>query len=202
MNTISELVSDIKAGRMVILIDDENRENEGDLVIAAEHITAEKINFLSRHACGFICLALEQEHLQKINLPLMVTENENQTLFKTAFTVSIDAAEGITTGISAMDRAHTILTASHPEAQPQQLTKPGHIMPLMAQPGGLLVRQGHTEASVDLCRLAGVWPAAVICEVLNEDGSVAKLPDLIAFSKKFSIKIGTIEDLVKEIKSK
>ncbi len=200
MNAISELVQDLKNGQMVILIDDENRENEGDLIVAAEMITPEKINFMSRNACGLICLSLSHEQIEKLNLQLMVPHQENESSHKTAFTVSIDAVEGITTGISAQDRAHTILTASHPEAKPEQIKKPGHIFPLKSDKLGVMGREGHTEASVDLCRRAGLWPAAVICEVLNQDGSVAKLPDLIRFSEKFNIKIGTIEDLITELK--
>ncbi len=196
MNTIPEIIEDIRQGKMVILIDDEDRENEGDLILAAEFATAEKINFMIREARGLVCLSLTNEQTQRIQLPQMVKDDLNLSPNKTAFTVSIEASFGISTGISAHDRAHTILVASNPGAKPADIIMPGHIFPIRAIDGGVLKRAGHTEASVDLARLAGLNPAAVICEVIKEDGSMARTPDLIEFAKKHNIKIGTIVDLI------
>jgi 3,4-dihydroxy 2-butanone 4-phosphate synthase/GTP cyclohydrolase II len=194
LNTIPELIEDIRAGRMVVLMDDEDRENEGDLVMAATKVRPEDINFMARFGRGLICLPLTRERCRQLRLPLMV--NENQTRFATSFTVSIEAAEGITTGISAYDRAHTIRTAVKPDAGPEDLSQPGHVFPLMTQPGGVLARAGHTEASVDLALLAGLEPAAVLVEILNEDGSMARRPELERFAREHGLKIGTIADLI------
>ena len=172
---IEDIIEDIKNGKMVIMVDDEDRENEGDVVIAAEKVTPEAVNFMARYACGLICLSLTEERIKELNLPPMVQDNTSP--YNTAFTVSIEAKEGVTTGISAYDRAKTILTAIDDNTGPDDLSKPGHIFPLMARNGGVLVRVGHTEASVDLARLAGLKPAGVICEVMKEDGSMARLPD-------------------------
>ncbi len=192
---IEEVIEDVRNGKMVIMVDDEDRENEGDVVIAAEKTTPEAINFMARYACGLICLSLTEERVRHLRLPLMVRDNTSQ--YNTAFTVSIEAKEGVTTGISAHDRARTVLTAIDDKAGPEDLVRPGHIFPLMARDGGVLVRVGHTEASVDLARLAGLKPAGVICEVMNEDGTMARLPDLEAFAARHGLKIGTIADLIK-----
>jgi len=194
LNTIPELLEDIRAGRMVVLMDDEDRENEGDLVMAASKVRPEDINFMARFGRGLICLPLTRERCHQLRLPLMV--NENQARYATNFTVSIEAAEGITTGISAYDRAHTIRTAVKPDAGPEDLSQPGHVFPLMAQPGGVLARAGHTEASVDLALLAGLEPAAVLVEILNEDGSMARRPELERFARDHDLKIGTIAALI------
>lgn len=195
LNTIDEIIADIRAGKMVILMDDEDRENEGDLIIAASAVRAEDINFMARYGRGLICLTLTKERCHRLQLPLMV--NHNATPNGTNFTISIEAAEGVTTGISAADRAQTIRTAVAPEARPSDLVQPGHIFPLMAQPGGVLRRAGHTEAGCDLARLAGLEAAAVIVEILNEDGSMARRADLEVFAKTHNIKIGTIADLIR-----
>ena len=194
LNTVEELVADIRAGKMVILMDDEDRENEGDLVIAATHVRPEDINFMITHARGLVCLTLSKERCQQLNLPLMVDANGAQ--HGTNFTLSIEAAEGITTGISAAERAHTIQTAVAAHAKPTDIVQPGHIFPLMAQPGGVLHRAGHTEAGCDLARLAGLEPASVICEIIKEDGTMARRPDLEVFAEKHGLKIGTIADLI------
>ncbi|MEW8560457.1 MAG: 3,4-dihydroxy-2-butanone-4-phosphate synthase, partial [Candidatus Thiodiazotropha sp.] len=194
LNTTEEIIEDLRQGKMVIIMDDEDRENEGDLVMAAECVTPEAINFMARYGRGLICLTLTKEHCGQLRLPLMVTTDDE--LSATNFTVSIEAAEGVTTGISAADRSTTILAAVAPEAKPQDLVQPGHIFPLMAQPGGVLVRAGHTEAGCDLARLAGHSPAAVIVEILNEDGTMARRPDLEKFAADFNLKIGTIADLI------
>jgi 3,4-dihydroxy 2-butanone 4-phosphate synthase/GTP cyclohydrolase II len=194
LNTTEEIIDDLRQGRMVIIIDDEDRENEGDLLLAADKVTPEAINFMARYGRGLICLTLTKERCRRLRLPLMV--NENNSPHATAFTVSIEAAEGVTTGISAADRATTIAAAVAPEAEPRDLVQPGHVLPLMAQPGGVLVRAGHTEAGCDLARLAGLEPAAVIVEVLNEDGTMARRPDLEAFAEAHRLKIGTIADLI------
>jgi len=194
MNTIEELIEDIRQGRMVILLDDEERENEGDLVMAACHVRPEDINFMARYGRGLICLTLTRERCQQLRLPLMV--NENKTAHSTNFTVSIEAASGVTTGISAADRARTIQCAVALHAKPEDLVQPGHIFPLMAQQGGVLSRAGHTEAGCDLARLAGLEPAAVIVEILNDDGSMARRPDLEKFAALHQLKIGTIADLI------
>ena len=194
LNTIPELLEDIRAGRMVVMMDDEDRENEGDLIMAASKVRPEDINFMARYGRGLICLPLTRERCHQLNLPLMV--NLNQARFSTNFTVSIEAAEGITTGISAYDRAHTIRTAVRPDAKSSDLSQPGHVFPLMAQPGGVLSRAGHTEASVDLALLAGLEPAAVLVEILNEDGTMARRPQLEDFAAAHGLKIGTIADLI------
>ena len=194
LNTVEELVADIRAGKMVILMDDEDRENEGDLVIAATHVRPEDINFMITHARGLVCLTLSRDRCQQLNLPLMVDSNGAQ--HGTNFTLSIEAAEGITTGISAAERAHTIQTAVAAHAKPTDIVQPGHIFPLMAQPGGVLHRAGHTEAGCDLSRLAGLEPASVICEIINDDGTMARRPDLEVFAEKHGLKIGTIADLI------
>lgn len=194
LNTTAEIIADIRQGKMVILMDDEDRENEGDIIIAAEKITAADINFMARHACGLICLTLTPERCDQLDLPLMV--DRNGTHFETNFTLSIEAAEGISTGISAQDRAHTVLTAVARNAKPTDLVQPGHIFPLRAMPGGVLQRAGHTEAGCDLVGLAGMEPAAVIVEIMNEDGTMARRPDLEVFAQKHGLKIGTIADLI------
>ncbi|UCC56960.1 MAG: 3,4-dihydroxy-2-butanone-4-phosphate synthase [Gammaproteobacteria bacterium] len=195
LNNIEEIIEDIRAGRMVILMDDEDRENEGDLVMAASHVRPEDINFMASHARGLICLTLTRERCEQLDLSLMV--RSNASLDKTNFTLSIEAAEGVTTGISAHDRARTVQAAVHANAGPQDIVQPGHIFPLMAQPGGVLTRAGHTEAGCDLARLAGLEPAAVIVEILKEDGSMARRPDLEIYAREHGLKIGTIEDLIR-----
>ncbi len=197
VSKIEEVIEDFKAGKMVILVDDEDRENEGDLCIAAERVTPEAINFMAKYGRGLICLALTEEQVEKLHLPMMVSDAENKAPHGTAFTVSIDARHGITTGISAQDRAKTILTAIADDVRPDDLVRPGHVFPLKARRGGVLVRAGHTEASVDLARLAGLKPAAVICEIMNEDGTMARMPDLERFARRHGIKIATIADLIK-----
>jgi 3,4-dihydroxy 2-butanone 4-phosphate synthase / GTP cyclohydrolase II len=191
---VPELVAELAAGRMVILVDEEDRENEGDLVLAAEHTTPEAINFMARHARGLICLTLTRERCERLQLPPMTTRNG--TKHGTAFTVSIEAARGVTTGISAADRARTVLAAVARDAQPSDLVQPGHIFPLQAQDGGVLMRAGHTEAGCDLAGMAGLLPAAVICEVMKDDGTMARLPDLQRFAREHGLKIGTIADLI------
>lgn len=195
LNTIPELIEDIRAGRMIVLIDDEDRENEGDLVMAASMVRPEDINFMAHNGRGLICMPITRERCEQLNLLLMV--NKNEARFATNFTVSIEAAEGITTGISAYDRAHTIRTAARPDAGPTNISQPGHVFPLMAQAGGVLTRAGHTEASVDLAMLAGLEPAAVLVEILNEDGTMARRPQLEVYAKKHNLKIGTIADLIR-----
>jgi 3,4-dihydroxy 2-butanone 4-phosphate synthase/GTP cyclohydrolase II len=192
--TTQEIVAELKAGRMVILVDEEDRENEGDLVMAAEHVTADAINFMAKFGRGLICLTLTDERCRQLGLKQMVSDN--QTPHGTAFTVSIEAAEGVTTGISAADRAVTIQAAVKRDAKPSDIIQPGHIFPLRAQPGGVLVRAGHTEAGCDLAALAGLEPAAVICEILKEDGTMARLPDLLSFAAEHGLKIGAIADLI------
>ena len=189
-----EIIAELRAGRMVILVDEEDRENEGDLVIAADHVSPEAINFMAKHGRGLICLTLTRERCQQINLPLMV--RDNGTSMGTNFTVSIEAASGVTTGISAADRAHTISVAVAAKAKPNDLVQPGHIFPLMAQPGGVLIRSGHTEAGCDLAALAGCSPTSVICEIMKDDGTMARLPDLLEFAKEHQLKIGSIADLI------
>ncbi len=194
LNSAEEIIEDIRRGRMVILIDDEDRENEGDLIMAASAVRPEDINFMATHGRGLICLTLTRERCEQLQLPLMV--RDNAAPHGTAFTVSIEAAEGVTTGISAADRATTIRAAVAPHARPSDLVQPGHIFPLMAQPGGVLTRAGHTEAGCDLARLAGGEAAAVIVEVLKEDGTMARRPDLEVFAGQHGLKIGTIADLI------
>ena len=189
-----EIITELSAGRMVILVDEEDRENEGDLVLAADHVTADAVNFMAKYGRGLICLTLTRERCQQLNLPLMV--RDNGTAMGTNFTVSIEAASGVTTGISAADRALTIKTAVAPHAKPSDLVQPGHIFPLMAQPGGVLIRSGHTEAGCDLAAMAGCSPTSVICEIMKDDGSMARLPDLLDFAKEHQLKIGSIADLI------
>ncbi len=194
LNSTEELIEDIRQGKMVVLMDDEDRENEGDLVIAAERVRTEDINFMATNARGLICLTLTQERCQFLKLPLMV--HSNQTPFNTNFTVSIEAAMGVTTGISAADRARTIQVAVARDSRPEDIVQPGHIFPIMAQPGGVLRRAGHTEAGCDLARLAGYSPAAAIVEIMNEDGTMARRQDLEKFAARHQMKIGTITDLI------
>ena len=190
-----ELIDEIRRGRMVVLADAEDRENEGDLVLAADFVTPEAINFMATHARGLICLTLTEERCRQLNLPLMVSDNRSP--LGTAFTVSIEAASGVSTGISAADRARTVRAATAKHAKPDDIVQPGHIFPVMAQNGGVLVRAGHTEAGCDLAELSGLSPAAVICEIMNPDGSMARMPDLAAFAAKHGLKIGTIADLIR-----
>lgn len=190
--SIPDVLAEIRQGRMIILCDDEDRENEGDLCMAAEKVTPEAITFMARFACGLICMSMLPEHLDQLALPLMVAENTAQR--GTAFTVSIDARDGITTGISSADRAYTILKAL--DCRPEELARPGHIFPLRARPGGVLERPGQTEGSVDLARLAGLYPAGVICEIMNPDGTMARRPDLEKFAAKHNLKIATVADLI------
>lgn len=194
LNSTEEILEDIRQGKMVILLDDEDRENEGDLIVAAEKVTPEIINFMASKARGLICLTLTGERCDFLALPPMV--QSNKTSHGTPFTVSIEAAEGVTTGISAADRAKTILDAVNPNGKPEDIVQPGHIFPLRAQPGGVLSRAGHTEAGCDLARMAGLIPAAAIVEIMNDDGTMARLPDLVEFGKKHDLKIGTIADLI------
>lgn len=196
LSTISEAIVDIAAGKMVILVDDEDRENEGDLVIAADKCTPEAINFMATYGRGLICLPLEEEQLDKLHLGMMVQDYENSTPYGTAFTISIEAREGVTTGISAADRSRTVLAAVNPDAKPTDILRPGHIFPLRARAGGVLRRVGQTEGSVDLAKLAGCHPSGVICEIMKDDGTMARLPDLVEFGKEHDIKIVTIKDLV------
>jgi 3,4-dihydroxy 2-butanone 4-phosphate synthase/GTP cyclohydrolase II len=195
LNSIEELLEDVRRGRMVIVMDDEDRENEGDLVMAAELVRPEDVNFMARYGRGLICLTLTRDRCRQLRLPLMVSETDHDR--RTNFTVSIEAAEGVTTGISAYDRSHTIRAAVRFDARPEDLRQPGHIFPLMAQPGGVLSRAGHTEAGCDLVRLAGLSPAAVIVEILNDDGTMARRPDLERFALQHGLKIGTIADLIR-----
>lgn len=192
---IKDIIADIKDGRMVIMVDDENRENEGDLIMAAEKVRPEDVNYMATHGRGLVCLTLSRERCKQLRLPLMVRDTDQH--HATNFTISIEAAQGITTGISAHDRARTIQAAVAPGARPEHLSQPGHIFPVMAQPGGVLTRAGHTEAGCDLARLAGLEPAAAIVEILKEDGSMARRPDLEIFAKEHNIKIGTIADLIR-----
>jgi 3,4-dihydroxy 2-butanone 4-phosphate synthase / GTP cyclohydrolase II len=194
ISPIADIVSAIRAGETVILVDDEDRENEGDLVFAAEFVTPEKINFLARHGRGLICMPITEAHARRLGLRPMVAQNRSR--HGTNFTVSIEAAEGISTGISAHDRALTIKVAAAPDAGPEDIVQPGHVFPLVAQPGGVLVRAGHTEACCDLASLAGLAPAAVLCEIMREDGTMARLPDLVEFAAEHRLKIGTIADLI------
>ncbi len=193
-NTIEEAIADIRGGKMVILVDDEDRENEGDLTMAAEAVTPEAINFMARYGRGLICLSLTAERVDELQLPMMTTENTSQ--FGTAFTISIEARKGVTTGISAADRATTIRTAIDTAKGAEDLARPGHVFPLRARPGGVLQRAGQTEGSVDLARLAGLYPAGVICEVMNDDGTMARVPELAEFARKFGLKIVTVKDLI------
>ncbi len=197
MNTSEELINEIRAGRMVVLIDDEDRENEGDLVLATDFVTTEAINFMVKEARGLVCLALTPEQIERLQIPQMVSEDSNLSPNKTAFTVTIEASKGISTGISAADRAHTIRVASRLDAKPSDVIVPGHVFPIRSKTGGVLKRAGHTEGSIDLAKLAGLSPSAVICEVMNDDGTMARVPDLREFAKKHGLKIGTIVDLIR-----
>ncbi|MGO1246151.1 MAG: bifunctional 3,4-dihydroxy-2-butanone-4-phosphate synthase/GTP cyclohydrolase II [Oceanisphaera sp.] len=194
LSNTQDIIDDIRQGKMVILMDDEDRENEGDLIMASHHVRPEDINFMAKYGRGLICLTLTEARCRQLDIPQMVSNNTEQ--FSTAFTVSIEAAEGVTTGISAADRARTVQAAVAPEAKPSDLVQPGHIFPLKAQNGGVLTRAGHTEAGCDLARLAGLEPSAVIVEILNEDGTMARRPDLEVFAKEHDIKLGTIADLI------
>jgi 3,4-dihydroxy 2-butanone 4-phosphate synthase/GTP cyclohydrolase II len=191
---IAEIIAEIRAGNIVVLVDDEDRENEGDLVFAAEFVTPDKINFLAKHGRGLICMPVTEEHAQRLGLRPMVEQNRSR--HGTNFTASIEAAEGIATGISAHDRALTVKVAAAASARPEDIVQPGHVFPLVAQRGGVLVRAGHTEACCDLARLAGLFPAAVLCEIMRDDGTMARLPDLLEFSAQHKLKIGTIADLI------
>jgi 3,4-dihydroxy 2-butanone 4-phosphate synthase/GTP cyclohydrolase II len=193
-NTIEDALEDIAKGKMVILVDDEDRENEGDLCMAAEKVTPEAINFMAKHGRGLICLSLTPQRVEELNLPMMT--DANTSAFGTAFTVSIEAKKGVTTGISAHDRAVTILTAINPQSKPEDIARPGHIFPLRAKPGGVLQRAGQTEGSVDLARLAGLYPAGVICEIMNDDGTMARVPQLMEFAKRHNMKIITVKDMI------
>lgn len=194
ISPVPEIIAELAAGRMVILVDEEDRENEGDLVLAAEHVTPEAINFMAKHGRGLICLTLTKERCERLQLPPMASRNG--TKHGTAFTVSIEAATGVTTGISAADRARTVQVAVAKDAKASDLVQPGHIFPLQAQEGGVLMRAGHTEAGCDLAGMAGLTPAAVICEIMNDDGTMARLPDLEVFAREHHLKIGTIADLI------
>ncbi len=191
---VEEIIAELRAGRMVILVDEEDRENEGDLVLAAEHVTPEAINFMAKYGRGLICLTITEARAKQIGLTPMARDNKSP--YSTAFTVSIEAAEGVTTGISAQDRAQTIQVAVARNAKPEDIVQPGHIFPITARSGGVLVRAGHTEAGCDLAQLAGLEPSSVICEILKDDGSMARLPDLIVFAQEHGLKIGTIADLI------
>ena len=193
--SIPELLDDIRAGKMVVIVDDEDRENEGDIIMAASKVRPEDINFMARHARGLICLALTRQRCEQLRLPPMVADNRSP--FRTNFTVSIEAAEGVTTGISAYDRAHTVRTAVKPDARAEDLTQPGHIFPLTAEQGGVLTRAGHTEAASDLALLAGLEPAGVLVEILNEDGSMARRPQLEVFAREHGLRLGSIADLIR-----
>src|SRR5438034_10202180 len=193
-NTIEAVVEDLRKGRMVIVVDDADRENEGDLILAAEHVTPEAVNFMVRFGRGLICVPTTEARLKQLGIERMVTQNRET--FKTDFQVSVDAAHGITTGISAADRAQTIKIMAEPTAVPEDLVQPGHVFPLRAKPGGVLQRAGHTEAALDLVKLAGARPIAVICEIMSDDGSMARLPELIKFTKKHKLKLCTIEALI------
>lgn len=194
ISTTQEIIAELRAGRMVILVDEEDRENEGDLLIAADFVTPDAINFMVKYARGLVCLTLTEERCKKLGLSQMARDNRSQ--FSTAFTTSIEAAEGVTTGISAHDRARTIQVAVAKQAKPEDIVQPGHVFPIMAKPGGVLVRAGHTEAGCDLAQLAGLTPSAVICEIMKDDGTMARLPDLLEFAKEHQLKIGTIADLI------
>ena len=194
--SIEEAIADIRAGKMVIVVDDEDRENEGDLVMAAEFATPEAINFMARHGCGLICVPMTGQRLDTLNIPMMIPQEDNSSGFGTAFTVSVEAVRGVTTGISAADRATTIQALIDPASTPTDIARPGHIFPLRARDGGVLVRRGQTEASVDLARLAGLEPAGVICEIMNPDGTMARMPELIKFALEHDLKIVSVEGLV------
>ena len=195
LNSVEDIVADVKAGRMVLIMDDEDRENEGDLIMAAEFATPEAVAFMIRHTSGIICVPMEEDRLARLDLPQMVASNSES--HRTAFTVSVDARAGTTTGVSSSDRAATIHALADGRSKPQDFARPGHIFPLRSRRGGVLVRTGHTEAAVDLCRLAGLQPVGVIGEVMNEDGTMARRPQLEAFARQHGLKIGTIADLIR-----
>ncbi len=194
LSSIEEIIADIRAGKAVIIVDDEDRENEGDIVISAQKVTPELINFMAKEARGLVCLPMERKMAERLELKLM--GRGDNTHHQTAFTESIEAKEGVTTGISAADRAHTILTAINPESGTDEIATPGHVFPIIARDGGVLERNGHTEAAVDLSKLAGYSDAGVICEIMNDDGTMARLPDLVAYAGKHNLKIGSIADLI------
>ena len=196
LSSVEDIVLELKNKKMVIIVDDENRENEGDLMFPAEYVTAEKVNFMSCYGRGLICVPLDSEMTTRLQLPQMVPESMNSSPSKTAFTVSVEAAYGISTGISAADRARTIQILASPSSTSKDLIRPGHVFPIKAHKGGVLKRAGHTEASVDFCRLAGLCPAAVICEIINLDGTMARMDQLRVFAKEHQLKIGSIEDLI------
>jgi len=196
LSTIEEALEELRNGRQVVVVDDIDRENEGDLTLAAERTTPEAINFMATHGRGLICLAMTGERLDALKIPLIVPDGENTTRHGTAFCIPIDAKTGTTTGISAADRAQTVRVAIDPEARPPDLARPGHIYPLRASPGGVLERRGQTEAAVDLCRMAGLYPAGVICEIMNEDGTMARMPALTEFCARHGLKMVSIADLV------
>jgi len=196
-HSVTEIIEEIKKGHFIILIDDENRENEGDLIIASDFITAEAINFMTKFARGLVCVSITKDQAQKLSLPLMVRQEENLSAHQTAFTISVEAAYGVSTGISASDRTQTVKVLCDPKSSPKDIISPGHIFPIKAEEGGVLKRAGHTEASVDFCKLAGLNPSAVICEIVNPDGTMARIPELLEFAKEHNIKIGTIESLIK-----
>ena len=195
--TIEEAIQEIQEGRIVIIVDDEDRENEGDLMVAAEKVTPEAINFMATHGRGLVCLSMTGQRLDELNIPLMVSDHSNTSQYGTAFCVSIEAKRNVSTGISAFDRAQTILTAIDPKTRPNDLARPGHIFPLRARDGGVLVRAGQTEASVDLATIAGLNPSAVICEIMKEDGTMARVPDLFEFAAQHGLKIITVADLIR-----
>jgi 3,4-dihydroxy 2-butanone 4-phosphate synthase/GTP cyclohydrolase II len=194
--SVEEAIEELRAGRQVVVIDDLERENEGDLTLAADHATPQAINFMATHGRGLICLAMTGERLDALQIPLIVQDGENTTRHGTAFCIPIDAKDGTTTGISAADRARTVQVAIDPAAQPSDLARPGHIYPLRAAPGGVLERRGQTEAAVDLCRLAQLYPAGVICEIMNDDGTMARVPELLSFCERHGLKMISIADLV------
>lgn len=194
LSSIHEILSDFSQGKMIILVDSEDRENEGDLIFSADFVTAAKINFMITYAKGLVCLAMNHEQISKLNLPALPRKNTNHQ--STAFTISIEAAHGVSTGVSAQDRAHTIFVASRPNAKPSDIIWPGHVFPICAKNKGVLERPGHTEAAVDLCNLSKLSPAAVLCEVINDDGTMARLKNLVAFGQKYGIKVGTIQSLI------
>ncbi len=197
--SVEEALAALRAGRMIVVVDDEDRENEGDLVMAAEHVTPEAVNFMARHARGLICVAMPPERADALDLPLMVPPTDNTALHGTAFTVSVDARVGVSTGISAHDRAHTIRLLAAPDTRPEDLARPGHIFPLRAHPQGVLARPGHTEAAVDLLRLAGLTPVGVICEILADDGRMARWPQLVAFARRHNLPVVRIADIVQTL---
>ena len=196
-HSVEEIIEEVKKGRFIILIDDENRENEGDLIIASDFITSEAINFMAKFARGLVCVSITKDQAKRLSLPLMVRQEENFSPHRTAFTVSVEAAQGVSTGISASDRTQTVKVLCDHGSSPKDIISPGHIFPIKAEEGGVLKRAGHTEASVDFCKLAGLNPSAVICEIVNPDGTMARIPELLDFAKEHDIKIGTIESLIK-----